>query len=102
MSRAVLAAELAADVRTPVGIYTPGTPVLLVQRRGPRALVCLDLGNHPADRCHAALVPTTSVRAVVTTTSTGAGVGDEDLSVDVLPDLTTFKSAMADLTRPLP
>jgi hypothetical protein len=73
MSRAVLAAELAADVRTPVGIYTPGTPVVVVQRRGSRALVCLDLGNHPADRCHAALVPTAAVRAVVTTIDTHQG-----------------------------
>ncbi|GAA1403994.1 hypothetical protein [Oerskovia paurometabola] len=65
MNRAVLAAELTADVATPTGIYTPGTPIVLVQRRGPRALVCLDLGNHPADRCHAALVPVGAVRVIV-------------------------------------
>lgn len=74
MSRAVLAAELTADVQTPVGIYAPGTPVVLVQRRGPRALVCLDLGNHPADRCHAALIPATAIRVVVATIDTHEGV----------------------------
>lgn len=72
MNRAVLAAELTADVATRVGIYTPGTPVVLVQRRGPRALICLDLGNHPAGRCHAALVPVTAVRVLVTTTDGAA------------------------------
>lgn len=72
MNRAVLAAELTADVATRVGIYTPGTPVVLVQRRGARALVCLDLGNHPADRCHAALVPVTAVRVFVATTDGAA------------------------------
>lgn len=72
MNRAALAAELTADVRTPVGIYTPGSPVVLVQRRGPRALICLDLGNHLTDRCHAALVPVTAVRVFVATTDGAA------------------------------
>jgi len=63
---AVLTAELTADVATPTGTYTPGTPVVVVQRCGPRALVCLDLGSHPAGRCHAALVPKTAVRVVAT------------------------------------
>lgn len=68
----MLTAELTADVATPTGTYTPGTLVVVVQRRGPRALVCLDLGNHPAGRCHAALVPTTAVRVVSTSDEAAA------------------------------
>lgn len=56
---------LDVDVPTPIGIFSAGLTVQLVEQRGPRLLVCLDAGHVSSSRCHAELLPAAAVRFAV-------------------------------------